>query len=51
MNSLTIQRLFRTQISGINQNENRESSQIRNMKVSHQDTTGGVSKHNYRKKS
>ena len=40
MNSLTIQRLFRTQISGINQNQNRESSQIRNMKVSHQDTTG-----------
>ena len=40
MNSLTVQRLFRTQISGINQNQNRESPQIRNMKVSHQDTTG-----------
>ena len=40
MNSVTIQRLFRTQIQGVEQSQNVQQNKVRNLKVSHQDTTG-----------
>jgi preprotein translocase subunit SecA len=40
MNAVTIQRLFRTQIQGVEQSQNIQESKVRNVKVSHQDTTG-----------
>ena len=39
MNSVTVQRLFRTQIKGAEQPQNPKSS-VRNMKMQHQDTSG-----------
>ena len=39
MNSVTVQRLFRTQIQGTEQSQN-QSSSIRNVKMQHQDTSG-----------
>ena len=39
MNSMTVQRLFRTQIKGAEQPQNPRSS-VRNMKMQHQDTSG-----------
>ncbi len=40
MNSLTIQRLFRTQIKGMEQKPVLSNSSVKNVKTSHQDTTG-----------
>ena len=40
MNSLTIQRLFRTQIQGMEQKPALSNSSVKNVKTSHQDTTG-----------
>tara|TARA_B100001175_G_scaffold209536_1_gene177919 strand:- start:827 stop:2815 length:1989 start_codon:yes stop_codon:yes gene_type:complete len=40
MNSLTIQRLFRTQIQGMEQKPVMSNSSVKNVKTSHQDTTG-----------
>ncbi len=40
MNSVTIQRLFRTQIQGMENQAPEQNTSIRNIKVSHQDTTG-----------
>ena len=40
MNSVTIQRLFRTQIQGMENQAPESSTSVRNVKVSHQDTTG-----------
>tara|TARA_B100000965_G_scaffold401545_1_gene425657 strand:- start:102 stop:1376 length:1275 start_codon:yes stop_codon:yes gene_type:complete len=40
MNSVTIQRLFRTQIQGMENQAPESSNSVRNVKVSHQDTTG-----------
>ncbi len=40
MNSITVQRLFRTQIQGMEGQAPRSDSSVRNVKVSHQDTTG-----------
>ena len=40
MNSLTIQRLFRTQIQGMEQKPVLSNSSVKNVKTSHQDTTG-----------
>ena len=40
MNSDTIQRLFRTEIKGMQQPAQMQSSRVRDLKVSHQDTTG-----------
>ena len=40
MNSVTIQRLFRTQIQGVEQSQNVQQNKVRNLKVSHKDTTG-----------
>jgi preprotein translocase subunit SecA len=40
MNAVTIQRLFRTQIQGVEQSQNVQENRVRNVKVSHQDTTG-----------
>ncbi len=40
MNAVTIQRLFRTQIQGVEQSQNIQENKVRNIKVSHQDTTG-----------
>ena len=39
MNSVTVQRLFRTQIQGAEQSQN-QSSSIRNVRMQHQDTSG-----------
>ena len=40
MNSVTIQRLFRTQIKGMENQTPDQNTSVRNVKVSHQDTTG-----------
>ena len=40
MNSVTIQRLFRTQIQGMENQTPGQNTSVRNVKVSHQDTTG-----------
>ena len=40
MNAVTVQRLFRTQIQGQEQQVQQSNSKVRNMKTSHQDTTG-----------
>ena len=40
MNSITIQRLFRTQIQGMENQAPEPNTPVRNVKVSHQDTTG-----------
>ena len=40
MNSVTIQRLFRTQIQGMENQTPDQNNSVRNVKVSHQDTTG-----------
>ena len=40
MNSLTIQRLFRTQIQGMEHKPVLSNSSVKNVKTSHQDTTG-----------
>ena len=40
MNSVTIQRLFRTQIQGMENQAPEPNTSVRNVKVSHQDTTG-----------
>ena len=40
MNSVTIQRLFRTQIQGMENQAPEQNTSVRNIKVSHQDTTG-----------
>jgi preprotein translocase subunit SecA len=40
MNSVTIQRLFRTQIQGMEQQEGVQARSVRNVQTSHQDTTG-----------
>ena len=40
MNSVTIQRLFRTQIQGLENQAPESNTSVRNVKVSHQDTTG-----------
>ena len=40
MNSVTIQRLFRTQIQGMENQAPESNTSVRNVKVSHQDTTG-----------
>ena len=40
MNSVTIQRLFRTQIQGMENQTPDQNTSVRNVKVSHQDTTG-----------
>ena len=40
MNSITIQRLFRTQIQGMENQAPEPNTSVRNVKVSHQDTTG-----------
>jgi preprotein translocase subunit SecA len=40
MNAVTVQRLFRTQIQGMEQEPVRKRPQVRNMKTSHQETTG-----------
>ena len=39
MNSVTVQRLFRTQIQGAEQSQN-QSSSIRNVRMQHQETSG-----------
>tara|TARA_Y100001934_G_scaffold281567_1_gene391713 strand:+ start:2077 stop:5121 length:3045 start_codon:yes stop_codon:yes gene_type:complete len=40
MNSVTIQRLFRTQLQGMEQQHGHNSARIRNVQTSHKDTTG-----------
>ena len=40
MNSVTIQRLFRTQIQGMENQAPEQNTSVKNIKVSHQDTTG-----------
>ena len=40
MNSVTVQRLFRTQLQGMEQPQGRQQSSVRNVQTSHQDTTG-----------
>ena len=40
MNSVTVERLFRTQIQGMEQQQGIEQRSVRNMQISHQDTTG-----------
>ena len=40
MNSVTIQRLFRTQIQGMGNQAPEQNTSVRNIQVSHQDTTG-----------
>tara|TARA_A100001234_G_scaffold60093_2_gene51806 strand:+ start:3933 stop:6977 length:3045 start_codon:yes stop_codon:yes gene_type:complete len=40
MNSVTIQRLFRTQIQGMENQAPEQNTSVRNIQVSHQDTTG-----------
>ena len=40
LNAVTVQRLFRTQIQGQEQQVQQSNSNVRNMKTSHQDTTG-----------
>ena len=40
MNSVTIQRLFRTQIQGLEQSPGIQERSVRNVQTSHQDTTG-----------
>ena len=40
MNSVTIQRLFRTQIQGMENQAPEQNTSVRNIKVSHQETTG-----------
>ncbi len=40
MNSVTVQRLFRTQFQGMEQPQGRQQPSIRNVQTSHQDTTG-----------
>ena len=40
MNSVTIQRLFRTQIQGVEQSQNVQQNKVKNLKVTHKDTTG-----------
>ena len=40
MNSITIQRLFRTQIKGMEAQAPRSESSVRNVKISHEETTG-----------
>ena len=40
MNSATVQRLFRTQIQGMDQSQGVQERSVRNVQTSHQDTTG-----------
>jgi preprotein translocase subunit SecA len=40
MNSVTIQRLFRTQIKGMEGQAPRSESSVRNVQISHEETTG-----------
>ena len=40
MNSVTIQRLFRTQIQGMDQHQSQSNQSVRNVQTSHQETTG-----------
>ena len=40
MNAITVQRMFRTQLQGMDQAPQLETGRIRNVKVEHQDTTG-----------
>ena len=40
MNALTVQRLYRTQLQGMDNLEENNRSKIRNVQASHQDTTG-----------
>jgi preprotein translocase subunit SecA len=40
MNAITVQRIFRTQLQGMNQAPALSSSSVRNVKTEHQDTTG-----------
>ena len=40
MNSVTIQRLFRTQLQGMDQTQGVQERSVRNVQTSHQDTTG-----------
>ena len=40
MNSITVQRLFRTQLQGMEQPQSNRSAAVSNVKTSHQDTTG-----------
>ena len=40
MNSVTVQRLFRTQLQGMEQPQGQQQPSIRNVQTSHQDTTG-----------
>jgi len=40
MNAITVQRIFRTQLQGMNQAPALSSSSVRNVKPEHQDTTG-----------
>ena len=40
MNSVTVQRLFRTQIQGMDQSQGIQERSVRNVQTSHQDTTG-----------
>ena len=40
MNSVTVQRLFRTQLEGMDQAPQIQSRQVRNVQIQHQDTTG-----------
>jgi preprotein translocase subunit SecA len=40
MNSVTVQRLFRTQLQGMEQPEGVQERSVRNVQTSHQDTTG-----------
>ena len=40
MNSVTVQRLFRTQLQGMDQTQGVQERSVRNVQTSHQDTTG-----------
>ena len=40
MNAVTVQRMFRTQLQGMNQAPQLNTGGVRNVKVEHQDTTG-----------
>jgi len=40
MNSVTVQRLFRTQLQGMDQTQSVQERSVRNVQTSHQDTTG-----------
>ena len=40
MNSITVQRLFRSQLQGMEQPQSNRSAAVSNVKTSHQDTTG-----------